>query len=146
MESLRRDFLTIGFKRPSCLGILDPRHVLIRFDIERDYHRCRLHGLWSFKGCVMRVLKWTPIFCVATESLIVPLWIQLPHLPIHLSGKGSLFSIARLLGNPLRLIHLQQHFQGLVWQGFAWTLISCSLDRTKYGLTMDQQNLEKHRI
>ena len=40
MKGLRKDFLAIGFKGPYSLGCLDTQHVLIRFDLEKDYHRC----------------------------------------------------------------------------------------------------------
>ena len=67
MEALRKEFLTIGYKGTFTLGLLDPRHVLIRFEHEEDYHRCWLRRFWSFQGFGMRVLKWTPSFSVDSE-------------------------------------------------------------------------------
>ena len=103
MEALRKEFLTIGYKGTFTLGLLDPRHVLIRFEHEEDYHRCWLRRFWSFQGFGMRVLKWTPSFSVDSEPSIVPIWIRLPNLPVHFFAKGPLFSIGRLVGEPLRL-------------------------------------------
>lgn len=60
MEFNRCGFQTIGFKGEFHLSLLDSRHILIRFDLEEDFHRCWLHGSWSFKKHVMRLLKWTP--------------------------------------------------------------------------------------
>ena len=51
----------------------------------------------------MRTFKWTPSITVDSESPLVPVWISLPYLPIHLFAKGPLFSIARLLGEPLKI-------------------------------------------
>lgn len=62
MEFLRRGFKMIGFKGDFRLGLLDPKHVLIRFDLEENYHRCWLHRSWRFKNHVMKILKWTPAF------------------------------------------------------------------------------------
>ena len=103
MDGLRKDFTAVGFKGSFTLGLLDPRHVLVQFDLEKDYYRCWLRRFWSFQGYGMRVLKWTPSFSVASELPIIPIWIQLPNLPVHLFGKGPLFSIASLIGDPLKL-------------------------------------------
>lgn len=40
MEALRKDFTAVGFRGPFTLALLDQRHVLIRFDLEEDFHRC----------------------------------------------------------------------------------------------------------
>lgn len=39
MENLRKEFHTVGFKGSFSIGWLDPRHVLIRFDLEEHYMR-----------------------------------------------------------------------------------------------------------
>lgn len=51
----------------------------------------------------MRVLKWTPFFSVELKSSIVLIWPWLPNLLVHLFGKGPLFSIAKRVGEPLKL-------------------------------------------
>lgn len=83
----------------------------------------------------MHTLKWTPFFSLESESLIVPVWISLPRLPIHLFNKGPLFSIARLIGEPLNVdasmathsrlgvarvcveVNLQGELPGKIWIG-----------------------------
>ncbi|KAK4433517.1 hypothetical protein Salat_1114000 [Sesamum alatum] len=50
----------------------------------------------------MRVFKWTPSFNPREESPIVPVWVRLSELPIQFFEREALFSIARLLGAPLR--------------------------------------------
>ena len=60
MEGLRKDFMSVGFKGSFSLGLLDPRHVLIRFDLEDDFHRCWLRGFWTFQGFAMRVFSGLP--------------------------------------------------------------------------------------
>ena len=103
MDALRKDFLVVGFKGPFSLGLLDPHHILTRFDLEEDYHRCWLQKFWSFQRLGMRVFKMPSIFSEEFESSVVPTWIHLPNLPIHLFGKGPLSSIAKLIGEPLKL-------------------------------------------
>lgn len=44
MEFLRKGFKTIEFKGDFCLGLMDTKHALILFDLEKDYHRCWLHS------------------------------------------------------------------------------------------------------
>lgn len=62
MEFLRRGFTTIGFKGNVVLGLFDDRHIIIRFCLSEDYHRCWPRGSWNFKAHNMKVLKWSPNF------------------------------------------------------------------------------------
>lgn len=103
MEFLRHGFKTIGFKGDFRLGLMDPKHILIRFDLEEDYHRCWLHGSWKFKTYVMKVLKWTSDFTTKEEPPVVPVWVSLEQLPLFLFAKAPLFSIERILGHPLKI-------------------------------------------
>lgn len=49
------------------------------------------------------VFKWTSNFCVDGESSIAPVWVDLPQLPAHFFAQSSLFSIARVLKEPMRI-------------------------------------------
>ena len=49
----------------------------------------------------MRVFKWTPSFHVDREPSVVPVWFQVPKLPLHLFHKETLFQIAEVVGVPL---------------------------------------------
>ncbi|KAL3513232.1 hypothetical protein ACH5RR_025949 [Cinchona calisaya] len=51
----------------------------------------------------MRVLKLISDFHVDKESLVIPVWIALDHLPLHFSDKQSLYSIASMIGQPLKI-------------------------------------------
>ncbi|KAL9448768.1 hypothetical protein AB3S75_016132 [Citrus x aurantiifolia] len=52
----------------------------------------------------MRVFKWSTDFRCSAESPIVPVWVSLPHLPVHfLFCKAALYSIAAAIGTPLRV-------------------------------------------
>lgn len=51
----------------------------------------------------MRMFRWTTDFRHDIESSLTPVWISLPHLPIHFFSKSPLYSIAQLVGKPLRI-------------------------------------------
>ncbi|KAI5677247.1 hypothetical protein M9H77_08197 [Catharanthus roseus] len=103
LDNLRWEFHTFGFKGSFTIGWLDSRHVLIRFDLEEDYIRLWLKGSWSLQGYLMRVFKWSVDFQLSAEPSVIPGWIALEGLPIHLFNKGSMFSIANLIGKPMKI-------------------------------------------
>ncbi|XP_071906094.1 uncharacterized protein [Coffea arabica] len=103
LEVIRKACSAIGFKSNFAVGLLDQRHILIRFCLEEDFLRCWTKGLWSIAEFPMRVFKWSPDFTVSSESSRAPVWIALEHLPIHFFDKASLFSIASTIGNPLQI-------------------------------------------
>ncbi|XP_019171964.1 PREDICTED: uncharacterized protein LOC109167399, partial [Ipomoea nil] len=84
-------------------GLIDQRHILINFDHEIDFQRCWLRKTWSIKGSLMRVFRWTPDFRPDVESPIIPVWLALEGLPAHLHDKRAIYSIANLVGNPLKV-------------------------------------------
>ncbi|XP_019166795.1 PREDICTED: uncharacterized protein LOC109162580 [Ipomoea nil] len=75
----------------------------MNFDHETDFQRCWLRKSWSIKGSLMRVFKWTPDFRPEYESPIVPVWISLEGLTAHLHEKRAIYSIANLIGSPLKV-------------------------------------------
>ncbi|CAH9072374.1 unnamed protein product [Cuscuta epithymum] len=103
LENIRKAFEIIGFKGSFHLGVMERKHIVIRFDAEEDYFRCWNRQSWTIQGYVMRVTKWTPDFRPNVESPVVPVWISFEGLPLHLQDKRALFDIAGLLGNPLKI-------------------------------------------
>ncbi|XP_019159873.1 PREDICTED: uncharacterized protein LOC109156471 [Ipomoea nil] len=103
MADLRKTFDQIGFGGAFTLGLIDQRHILINFDHEIDFQRCWLRKTWSIKGSLMRVFRWTPDFRPDVESPIIPVWLALEGLPAHLHDKRAIYSIANLVGNPLKV-------------------------------------------
>lgn len=103
MIVIQKVFETLNLKVAYSLGMLDAKHNLIQLNREEDYHR-----LWLQEHCYIymapiHVFKWTPDNKVSEESLIVPIWISLPSLPILFLSKNTLFSIAQLIGKPLKI-------------------------------------------
>ncbi|XP_019175644.1 PREDICTED: uncharacterized protein LOC109170966 [Ipomoea nil] len=103
MADIRKTFDLIGFGGAFTLRLLDQRHILMNFDHEADFQRCWLRKTWSIKGALMRVFKWTPDFHPDMESPIVPVWIAFEGLPAHLQDKRVIYSIANLIGSPLKV-------------------------------------------
>lgn len=90
-----------------CLSILDPRHVLFRFQNREDYVKAYIKGHypgqlpWTILKSRMRVFRWSYEFELGCEPSLSPVWVGLPHLPIHL--QAPLKTIAGLLGKYLCL-------------------------------------------
>lgn len=102
MDILRKSFDLIGFRGAFNLGLIDHQHILINFDREEDFQRCWLRKSWSIQGFIMKIFKWTPDFRPDMESPIVLVWIALEGLPAHLQHKCTIFTIASLIGSPLK--------------------------------------------
>lgn len=103
MEFPRRGFSTIGFKGGFTLRLFDDKHILIRFSLPEDYHRCWRRGSWNFKQHVKKVLKWSPNFKPDQEPPIAPVWLSFNHLSLHLFQKKPLLSLTSLIGRPLKI-------------------------------------------
>ncbi|CAI9094816.1 OLC1v1030616C1 [Oldenlandia corymbosa var. corymbosa] len=82
---------------------MNPRHVLIRFELEEDYQRCWITSLWTIGGYQMRILKWHPGFKFEEDPPIVPIWVSLYELPLEWMHPRVLFSIASAVEKPLQV-------------------------------------------
>lgn len=65
--------------------------------------RLWLKGNWNLLGYPMRVFKWSVDFQLSFEPSVIPTWIGLDGLPIHLFNKSTLFSIANLVGKLMKI-------------------------------------------
>ncbi|KAL3510099.1 hypothetical protein ACH5RR_029500 [Cinchona calisaya] len=102
MATIWKSFQTIGFKGSFALGLLDYKHVLIRFDLEEDYLRCWLKSNWFLNGFQIRVFKWHPLFRPDVESYVVP-WISFESFLALFFNKHSIFSFSQAIGRPLKI-------------------------------------------
>ncbi|KAL2225814.1 UNVERIFIED_CONTAM: hypothetical protein Sindi_1940100 [Sesamum indicum] len=92
-----------GIKNRFTVSMLNNRRVLISLSCESDYTRLWLRRIWYIQGYPMRVFKWTPTFTPSQESSIVPGWVSFPELPAYLFRKEVLFTVASMIGTPLRI-------------------------------------------
>lgn len=93
----------IGFQRSIKLGLLDSSHILLHFDQEPDYLMCFSRQSWTLAWHHMCVIKWTADHDPKVEVPIVPVWVALPGLSVHFHHKETLFQIARMFGEPIKL-------------------------------------------
>ncbi|CAI9094893.1 OLC1v1030723C1 [Oldenlandia corymbosa var. corymbosa] len=83
VEEVHKEFKKLGFHGGYTLDLMNPRHVLIRFEREEDYQRCWIKTFWNIAGFSMRILKWRPGFKFEEDPPIVPIWVSLFDLPIE---------------------------------------------------------------
>ncbi|RAL49053.1 hypothetical protein DM860_015044 [Cuscuta australis] len=102
LDFIRHNLERIGYTRFS-VTLLDKAHILLNFSIAEDYHRCFKRREWMLGSFKMTISKWTPHFDPKLESPIVPIWISIQDLPIHLHAKESLLCIGQIFGNPIKL-------------------------------------------
>lgn len=73
------------------------------FHLEENYMRLWLNRNLTFQGFQIRFFNCSVDFQLNSKRSIIPAWIELEGLLVHLFKKGSLFFIASLVGKPLKL-------------------------------------------
>ncbi|KAH0686003.1 hypothetical protein KY285_016544 [Solanum tuberosum] len=95
----------LGFKGECNIGLLESRHVLLRFTLKEDYIAIFSKTSRSIKsaGTVIpfRIQKWTPSFSPREETSIAMAWVSFPSLPCQYFARNALFSMASVVGQPL---------------------------------------------
>ncbi|KAG5628234.1 hypothetical protein H5410_013452 [Solanum commersonii] len=95
----------LGFKGECNIGLLESRHVLLRFTLKEDYIAIfsKTSRSIKFAGTVIpfRIQKWTPSFSPMEETSIAMAWISFPSLPCQYFARNALFSMALAVGQPL---------------------------------------------
>ncbi|KAL0298425.1 UNVERIFIED_CONTAM: hypothetical protein Sradi_6502300 [Sesamum radiatum] len=102
-SQLHRLLVNSGLKGAFTVSLINNKHTLISLTTESDYNRLWLRRIWYLKSFPMRVFKWSPTFTPDQESSIVPVWVSFPELPAHLFHKDAIFSIASIVGTPLKM-------------------------------------------
>ncbi|KAH0767968.1 hypothetical protein KY285_003839 [Solanum tuberosum] len=95
----------LRFKGECNIGLLESRHVLLRFTLKEDYIAIfsKTSRSIKFAGTVIpfRIQKWTPSFSPMEETSIAMAWISFPSLPCQYFARNALFSMASAVGQPL---------------------------------------------
>ena len=106
MDFIRKFFTSLELKGNSQISLLDNRHILIKLEIEEDFSRIWVRQSWYVNGRGIRIFKWSIEFHCSVESPIVHVWVSFPYLPVYfVHCKLTLFSIAFVVGTPLRVDH-----------------------------------------
>lgn len=103
MDQMRKAFAAIRLLGSYSLGLLDHRHVLIRFTIEDNFHLYWLRGYWMIQEFPMSDFKWSMGFRLDVELSLAPVSISFEALPIQFFDKSALFTIANAIGVPLKI-------------------------------------------
>ncbi|KAK1549214.1 hypothetical protein Q3G72_014050 [Acer saccharum] len=75
---------TWGFSKVPMISFMDNHHVLLHLANEKDYIHAWAREGRVVAGCQFRLFNWSANFDVNKESSIVPQWIFLLNLPLHL--------------------------------------------------------------
>ena len=82
MEIIRRFITSLGLKGDCAVGLLDPKHVLLRPTLEEDYARLFARRIWYVRSSPMSISKWSLEFKANQELAAAPVWVALPDLPL----------------------------------------------------------------
>lgn len=89
------------------IGLLCNRHILICVSLLEDHVHLlsKLAFSISYKSSSypMRTFKWDPLFDLKEETSTTLTWISFPSLPPNFFGKEAIFSLARVVENPLQV-------------------------------------------
>lgn len=102
-KTLQSKFNGFGLKSSIFFGLVNMKHIMIKLSNEEDFLKLWTCQFIHIEGYPMQIFKWMPLFDPKAESSIVPLSICFPKLPLYLFDKKTLFSIAMLIGKPLRI-------------------------------------------
>ncbi|VFQ92434.1 unnamed protein product [Cuscuta campestris] len=97
------DCLIKGGYKEFKLQLLSPKEIIFIFKHEEDYLRWFHRRRWTIKGNLINLTKWTPEHSSSKDCPIIPLWVEVSKLPLHLHDHNVLYSIASSLGKPLEL-------------------------------------------
>lgn len=80
----------------------DDDYFLLKFNTHKDMDDVMLRGPYTVRNMPMLLREWKPGFNLKQDMLrTLPIWIQLPQLPLHLWGARSLGKIGSALGKPI---------------------------------------------
>ncbi|XP_058733155.1 uncharacterized protein LOC131604751 [Vicia villosa] len=77
-------------------------YFILKFRSHSDKDDVLMKGPYTLRNMPLLIRDWTPGFSLKEDMLrTLPIWVKLPHLPLHLWGVRSLNKIGSALGNPL---------------------------------------------
>ncbi|CAI8595563.1 unnamed protein product [Vicia faba] len=80
----------------------DTSYFIARFKNNEDQEKVMEQGPYFIYGKPLFLKYWSPDFEIKEDILrVLPLWITLPNLPMHLWGKKSISNIASTIGKPI---------------------------------------------
>ncbi|VFQ93056.1 unnamed protein product [Cuscuta campestris] len=101
--TMRNFMQQLGLQGKFNISTLSHQRFLLNLELEEDYLRLFMRRSWRVHGYNMTLTKWSPSLSQESESPIMPIWISIPNLPIHLHDKRALLIIASTIGHPLKV-------------------------------------------
>ncbi|PIN26972.1 hypothetical protein CDL12_00255 [Handroanthus impetiginosus] len=95
--------LSAPFQHTLIVQFLNQRHVLIFLDSANEYAKLWLKQEIFINNFPMRLFKWMPSFNVKQEPSIALVRVRFSGLPLHFFDKHALFTIGKLIGEPLKI-------------------------------------------
>ncbi|VFQ83062.1 unnamed protein product [Cuscuta campestris] len=96
-------FLIKGNFKEFKLRRLSSNELLFLFKRDKDYLRWFHRRHWIISSSRITICKWSPDHSPLFDSPVIPVWVEVDQIPLHLQDHGPLFSIASTLGKPLKL-------------------------------------------
>lgn len=62
------------------MSLIDPRHVAIWFDDDKELDLALARSNGSFLGIHFKIFHWRPVFSTKVDSRFIPVWVQIPYL------------------------------------------------------------------
>lgn len=80
----------------------DEGYFILRFNMHADKDTILMNDSYTIRNVPLLLHEWKPGFNLKRDMLKnLPLWVKLPHLPLHLWGSKSLSKIGSAIGIPL---------------------------------------------
>jgi hypothetical protein len=77
-------------------------YFVLRFHSHKERDDVLLKGPYTIRNMPMLLAEWKPNFNLKNDMMrTIPVWVQLPQLPLHLWGPKNLGKITSVLGTPL---------------------------------------------
>lgn len=90
-----------GLLEVPLISFMDEYHVLIQLQSERDFVHAWMRVGHVIDECVLKLFRWTKEFDLYVESSLVPQWIFLLGLPLHMYRANCLQILATRFGRYL---------------------------------------------
>ncbi|VFQ83122.1 unnamed protein product [Cuscuta campestris] len=97
------EFLNKGGFKEFKLRRLKSQEILFIFKRKEDYLRWFHRRKWNIKSSTITLCKWSVDYSPFKDCPVIPVWVEIKNIPLHLSDQIPLYSIASALGKPLKL-------------------------------------------
>ncbi|WOL08546.1 hypothetical protein Cni_G17299 [Canna indica] len=82
---------------------------VFKFENKEDYWEVYAGGLWFLRGQTLFLIQWKNNFQHSIEKIdAIPVWVQLPGLPLEFLNSRILPQVAAAIGKPLRFDNVTQ--------------------------------------